>query len=68
MNVPGKSKSLLLLGMIREGSKPEFYITKYCDKMGQGHWKYESRNYLLMTDITLEGLVCFYLHAKNTHL
>lgn len=60
MNIPWKSKYLLLLGMIRGGSKPEFYVTEYCDKTGKGHWQYESRNDLLMRDITLEELVCFY--------
>lgn len=64
MNVPWKSKSLLLLDMIREGSKSEFYVAKYCDKARKGNWKYESRNYLPITDITLEVHVCFYLSVK----
>lgn len=50
MNVPRKSKSLLLLGMIKGGSEPEFYVTKYCYKTGKGHLKYE-RSDLLMTDL-----------------
>lgn len=59
-----KIKISAFIGMVREESKPEFYVTKYCDKPGKGHWKYESRNDLLMTDFTLEELVCFYLHVK----
>lgn len=54
--------------MIRERSKPEFYVAKFCDKARKGDWKYEYRNYVPIKDITHEEHVCFYLSVKNMHL